>query len=72
MKSKYLNVTHLAELTDLNKKTVRKKIDEMKASGVYPDTVFFVGPLRVEVEAFLHFNAYEDEIKRGIYYPEWR
>lgn len=69
---KYMNVGHLSEITDTCPRTVLKRIKEMKASGAYPDIVVLTDPIRAEVSAYVHYNTYRQEIKRGLRVPEWR
>ena len=64
-------VKHLSNLTDICPEEVRRKIARMKLSGVYPREVFFTNPLRVDVDAFIHFNTYQQLIINGKPFPEW-
>ena len=68
----YQNVKHLAEETDIGEPEVRKKIKRMKQSMVYPHEAFLVKPIRVDYDAFIHFNTYEELITKGKPFPEWR
>lgn len=68
----YKTVKHLSKMSDICDRTVIKRISEMKASGAYPDSVFFTDPIRVEESAFIHFNAYRQEIMNGLHCPGWR
>lgn len=68
----YQTIKHLAEFTDICPMEVRRKIDRMKRSGAYPIRAFLIKPIRVDVDAFLHFNTYEPLITAGKPFPEWR
>lgn len=68
----YKTIRHLSELTDICEPEVRKKIKRMQASGIYPLTAFLTNPIRVDVDAFIHFNTYQQLINDGKPYPEWR
>lgn len=68
----YKTVKHLAKMSDICDRTVIKRISEMKASGAYPDSVFFTDPIRVEESAFIHYNTYRQEILNGMKFPGWR
>lgn len=68
----YKTVKHLSKMSDICDRTVIKRISEMKASGAYPDSVFFTDPIRVEESAFIHFNTYRQEIMNGLHCPGWR
>lgn len=68
----YKTVKHLAKMADICSRTVAKRIEEMKGSGAYPDSVFFTDPLRVEESAFIHYNTYRQEILNGMKFPGWR
>lgn len=68
----YKTIRHLSELTDICEPEVRKKIKRMQTSGIYPLTAFLTNPIRVDVDAFIHFNTYQQLINDGKPYPEWR
>ena len=68
----YKTIRHLSELTDICKPEVRKKIKRMQASGIYPMTAFLTNPIRVDMDAFIHFNTYQQLINEGKPFPEWR
>ena len=67
----YKTVKHLSKMSDICDRTVIKRISEMKASGAYPDSVFFTDPIRVEESAFIHLNTYRQEIMNGLHCPGW-
>lgn len=68
----YRNVKILAEETGISIEEARKKIKRMKLSLAYPHEVFLVKPIRVDYDAFIHFNTYEELITKGKPFPEWR
>lgn len=68
----YKTVTHLSEITDTSTKTVRKRIKQMRDSGLYPDAAILTGPLRADVDAYLHFDRYKRLIFAGLPAPEFR
>lgn len=68
----YRTVTHLSEITDTSTKTVRKRIKQMRDSGLYPETVILTDPLRADLEAYLHFDRYKRLIFAGLPVPEFR
>ena len=67
----YKTVSHLAEYADLCPAEVRRKIKGMKESGAYPLTAFLTNPIRVNLDAFVHFNTYQQLIQQGKPFPEW-
>ena len=68
----YKTVSHLAEYADLCPAEVRRKIKGMKQSGAYPLTAFLTNPIRVNLDAFIHYNTYQYFITNGKQFPEWR
>ena len=67
----YKNVSQMAQETGLCKAEARNKIRAMQLSGLYPAEAFLVKPLRVDEDAFLHFNVYQSLIEEGTTVAEW-
>ena len=68
----YKTIKHLSQLTDICETEVRRKIKAMKESQIYPLSVFLSNPIRVDYDAFIHFNTYQQLINKGRPFPEWR
>ena len=68
----YKTVNHLAEMMDICKPEVRRKINRMKRSGAYPQTAFLTNPIRCDLKAVQHFETYQQLILTGGEYPAWR
>ena len=68
----YRTVAHVAEQFDICPDEVRRKINRMKRSGVYPQTTFLTNPIRVNLDTFIHYNTYQYFITNGKQFPEWR
>lgn len=68
----YKTIKHIAEITDSCAPVVKKRIIKMKQSGIYPMTAFLTNPIRVDYDAYIHFNTYQQLINDGKPYPEWR
>ena len=67
----YKKVSQIAQDLALCKQEVRRKIKLMQASNLYPASVFLVRPLRVDEDAFIHFNVFQSLIDQGTIVPEW-
>lgn len=68
----YRTIKHLSEETDICPAEVRRKIRTMQLSGIYPHKCFLTNPIRVDMDAFIHFNTYQQLITTGKNFPEWR
>lgn len=68
----YKTIKHLSRDTDICEHEVRRKIRMMKESQAYPLTAFLTNPIRVDYDAFIHFNCYQELITQGRPFPEWR
>lgn len=68
----YKSIKHLSEFTDICEPEVRRKVNMMKRSQAYPLTAFLTNPIRVDLDAFVHFNTYQQLIQKGKPFPEWR
>lgn len=67
----YKSIKHLSEFADICPTEVRRKITAMKRSRAYPMSAFLTNPIRVDVDAFVHFNVYQQLITEGKPFPEW-
>ena len=68
----YKSIKHLSEITDICAPEVRRKISMMKQSGIYPMTAFLTNPIRVDYDAFIHFNTYQKLMEDGKPFPAWK
>ena len=68
----YLSVPALAEYTGSSRSTVERQIREMQDSKHYPPTCYMKKPRRINVNAYVHFCTFFDEINAGRSVPDWR